>query len=463
MLNQASFFEACHQIAEEIQKSTPKHPFYIFSHLDADGLTSASILSATLSQIGINYQVRILDRLEYKTLDKFKNTFPSKSTVIFSDLGTGVLEAFLQWDKSINIFILDHHSPSSEIELTENVHLLNPHHHSIDGAVSVSSAGIVYFVSTKINLQNKRLSPLALIGALGDRQDQGEYSSLTGLNKIIVEDAKKLDLITDNVSVWFFDRTRSIISILRNNKFLGFENELEIRAFLNKLEIPERRGKNLRNFYDLSEEEYRRLASELIVEYKVDPNEIYKRDYQLIQEDTILLRDARVFVTKLNACGRLQRPDVGVALCLGDRQSAIYDLHVIEDEYSRSISQGLKWALSEGNLEELEGIYFLDGQNSINERIIGTILSILSSKRIIKPKPLLGCAKTSSGKLKISMRLSRFQERKIDLSSLLFQATQKMDPNAEVGGHAAAAGAIISQSSLNAFVANINQLVLEGS
>ena len=124
--NQASFFEACHQIAEEIQKSTHKHPFYIFSHLDADGLTSASILSATLSQIGINYQVRILDRLEYRTLDNFKNTLPSKSTVIFSDLGTGVLEAFLQWDKSINIFILDHHSPSSEIELTENVHLLNP-------------------------------------------------------------------------------------------------------------------------------------------------------------------------------------------------------------------------------------------------------------------------------------------------------------------------------------------------
>ena len=43
---------------------------------------------------------------------------------------------------------------------------------------------------------NQDLSPLALVGALGDRQDKGEGRSLTGLNKVAVDDAVSKGLVS---------------------------------------------------------------------------------------------------------------------------------------------------------------------------------------------------------------------------------------------------------------------------
>ncbi|MHA2203471.1 MAG: DHH family phosphoesterase, partial [Candidatus Hodarchaeales archaeon] len=201
MTSEASFFEACQKVAEDIQRIKSNYPIYIFSHLDADGLTAGSILATTLSRAGLNFQIRILDRLEYETLNILKDTLPRGSSIIFSDIGTGVIEAFQQWNQSQEIFIIDHHFPNSEIEFTGNIHHLNPHFYSIDGTTELSGAGVAYFVSVHMNQQNKNLAPLAIIGALGDRQDQGEQSSVCGLNELIVEDAKKLKMVSDAVSV----------------------------------------------------------------------------------------------------------------------------------------------------------------------------------------------------------------------------------------------------------------------
>lgn len=463
MTNKTSFFKECHLIAEDIQETDDTLPIYLFSHFDADGLAAASILALTFSQADFNFQLRILERLEYITLNDIMKTVPQGSSVIFSDIGTGLIDGFQHWKDSHNIYILDHHSLPLEIELSENIRHVNPHNYSINGATELSGAGVAYFVSIQINSQNKHLSPLALIGALGDRQDQGEYSSLIGLNKTIVEDAKKFELVSDDVSVWFFDRTRPLLSILRQADYLGFENELEIRAFLDRIEIPFKTEQGLRTFYELDEEENRRLASELILYCDVDPNEIYKRDYRLINEEIEFLKDARVFATKLNACGKTQQPDIGISLCLGDRNTALRDLQLIEDEYSKMIAQGLNWALSEGHLKELTAIYFLDGRKSINERIIGTIVSVISSRKNQSSKPVLGCALTNTGKIKMSMRVSRFLNKKIDLSQILNQVINRVEPDSEVGGHAAAAGAIISETSLEDFISQVNQLILEGT
>lgn len=457
MTTEASFFEACQIFAENIQNVNNKFPIYVFSHLDADGLTAASILAATFTRADLNFQVRILDRLEYEALNILKNTLPRGSTVIFSDIGTGLAEAFLKWEESHKVFILDHHLPTSNIELSGNIHHLNPHFYSIDGTSELSGAGVAYFVSININELNKNLAPLAIIGALGDRQDQGEQSSVIGLNKLIVEDAKRLKLVSDTVSVWFFDRTRSIISILRNTEFLTFENELEIRVFLDGIDIRYKKEDRLRPFYDLNEEECRRLASELIVQYGIDPNEIYKKDYQLLEERINFLRDARVFASNLNACGRIQQPDVGISLCLGDRQTALRDLQLIKKEYSTRIAENMRWASE--NLEELEAIYLLNGRESINERMIGTIVSILSSRKHINPKPFLGYTQTLSGKIKVSMRLPRFQDVQIDLGRLLNQIVKEVEPQSEVGGHAVAAGAVISKNFLPDFIDRVNHLL----
>ena len=85
---------------------------------------------------------------------------------------------------------------------------------------------------------NKNLAHLAIIGALGDRQDQGENSSLIGLNRNIVKDAIDNHLCTDFVSVWFYDRTRDLITSLKrlnieeltNSQSLSQTLSLQIRC-----------------------------------------------------------------------------------------------------------------------------------------------------------------------------------------------------------------------------------------
>ena len=108
------------------------------------------------------------------------------------------------------------------------------------------------------------------------------------------------------------------------------------------------------------------------------------------------------------------------------------------------------------------GIYYLDGRNEINERIIGTIISIHNSRKIKTPKPILGCTNTSTEKIKVSMRIPRLLKNKINLNLLLKAVVDEINPEFEVGGHKTAAGALISEDSLNDFVSRINQLVEEG-
>jgi len=113
--NTTSFLEACHNIGKELLKSDNSRPFYVFSHFDADGLTAAAIIAKTLSREGLNFHLRIFERLEYDSLNDLRKSIPKGSTIIFLDLGTGIIETFIDWQKSHKIFILDHHTPSSEV------------------------------------------------------------------------------------------------------------------------------------------------------------------------------------------------------------------------------------------------------------------------------------------------------------------------------------------------------------
>ncbi len=460
--NISDFIDRCVKIANDLQIVCQKSSIYIYSHFDADGLTSASIIITALTRAGFTFQVRILERLEYDFLDTLNNTLPEGSTVIFLDLGTGMIETFIKWNSSFNIFILDHHTPSElNIDLPQNIRFLNSHFFSIDGTTEISGAGIAYFIAININPENKDLATLAMIGALGDRQDNGEHSALSGLNELIVQDGLEYDIISENITVWFFDRARPIITVLKSSSIPNLLNELEISTFLENIEIPIKKENTFRTFYDLNEEECRKIASELIIQYGADPNELYKHDYRLKHEKMTFLSDLRVFATKLNACGRSKRPDVGIALCLGERNKSLRDLKLIEQEYRMIIAKNLNWAFNEGNLQELSAIHVLDGRQTIDERIIGTIISMISSNRNIKPKPILGVANMSPEKVKISMRTPNFLKSQIDLSELLLKATRQIEPGTEVGGHQAAAGAIISESFLQDFINLINQLVLE--
>jgi single-stranded-DNA-specific exonuclease len=394
-------------------------------------------------------------------LEIIGDSIPENSRVIFCDLGSGVIDGFLKWNKSVRIFILDHHSIAIEYDLPENIKLLNPHMYSIDGTNAISGSGVAYFVAININPRNKDLAHLAIIGALGDRQDQGENSSLIGLNQLIAKSAVESKICTDYVSLWFFDRSRDLLTILRRLNIDELDDDVSISLFLTEIGLSSGNKAGKKIFNDLNEVEKKKIASELIINFMVDSKEIYKHDYQIIIEKVISLQDARVYASRLNACGRVGRPEVGIALCMGDRQQAFTELGPIKKEYSKKIGEGIQYFLSEGKIQDLAAVYFLDGRGVVDENLIGPITSVISSTKEYKLKPVLSCATIDETRVKISMRKINSSKNKIDLDKILVKAIDTLELITEVGGHSSAAGAIIDSSHLDNFVDTVNAIIKE--
>ena len=65
----------------------------------------------------------------------------------------------------------------------------------MDGGVEICAGGMAYLAARSLGDENEDLSQVAVVSALGDRQDQGERKSFTGKNLEIAETAKKMGLV----------------------------------------------------------------------------------------------------------------------------------------------------------------------------------------------------------------------------------------------------------------------------
>ena len=146
---------------------------------------------------------------------------------------------------------------------------------------------------------------------------------------------------------------------------------------------------------------------------------------------------------------------------MGDRQQALANLGPIKKEYSRKIGKGINNLLSEGKIQEMTEVYFLDGRGVVDENLIGPITSIISSIEEYRSKPVLSCATIDENRVKISMRKIHSLKKKIELDKILVKAIDTLELVTEVGGHSAAAGAIIKNPNLDNFVDTVNKIITE--
>jgi RecJ-like exonuclease len=309
------------------------------------------------------------------------------------------------------------------------------------------------------------------VGSLGDLQDKYEQRALGGLNKKIVDDAIAAGCLDVEKDLMFFGReTRPIHKALAytTSPFLpGLSGEEDKSfAFLMNLGIQPKHGDKWRALRDLSKEEKRQLCSalsdHLISEgYSSEVLDLVGSVYTLVREEPwTSLRDAREFSVLLNATGRMEKAGLGVAICLGDRGSALEKAEGILKEYRMTISKYLGWLMAEADrIEELESIYVVHGANFINEKLIGTLSSILSTSLPKLEKPIIAYAEVPEGDMvKISARtLDMMTSKGLDLGEILRIAAEEFDGKG--GGHDIAAGAQIPVKDVDAFVTLVNKLV----
>ena len=111
---------------------------------------------------------------------------------VITDLGGG-FGKLLDEKLSDNWLMLDHHEISDDEK--DNERVINAWKFGMDGGVEICAGGMAYLASNALNNENEDLSRVAVVSALGDRQDQGERKAFTGKNVEIVETAKKLGLV----------------------------------------------------------------------------------------------------------------------------------------------------------------------------------------------------------------------------------------------------------------------------
>ncbi len=463
------FLAAENEAAKVILETVKKDGLIlVFSHLDADGVAAAGIMGKMLTRLDARFRIRVMQWVDEKIIGGVISDKPQ--LVILTDFGSGYLDLLNEKIPSVKVVILDHHQVNSKV-VNPNFVQVNPHLFGIDGATDVSGSGVAYFAAKAVNAANVDLAPIALVGALGDMQDKYEQRSLQGPNEIIVNDGVAAGLLKVEKDLIFFGReTRPIYKMLATttNPFIpGLSGqETEALNFVANLGIPLKQGDKLRALCDLTDAERKRLCTAL-ADYllskglHLEVENLIGYVYVLTKEEpNTALRDAREFAVVLNSTGRMDRPSLGIAICMGDRKAALEESNKILEDYRKNINKYLGWISEKPErMRELENIYVIYGENFINEKIIGTVSSIIVSSLANNEKPLLAFANIEQeNAAKFSGRTTEAALRKgVNLGDVMRLASEKY--GGKGGGHNIAAGGQVPLDKVIDFIKTADELV----
>jgi single-stranded-DNA-specific exonuclease len=332
----------------------------IITHLDADGITAGSMLAIALRRMGARYSIRAISDMNPSVIDKMKAD--GRDFYAITDLGAG-WASHLKKALGDKWVIIDHHQiPEEEILTDDKSQILNPWKYGIDGGSEVPSGGMAYMVASTLDSKNRDLSAIAVVSAVADRQDHGDKKSFVGLNAEILKTAQSLGLVTVDLDIMLTGReTRPLHEALAYTSFPYIEgltwNLEACYALLNSAELKlKEKGGRWRVLAEFSDEEKSTIV-EAISKFVSTTNRsnpgILLEDlvgyvYSLeIEDKRSQLRDAREFSTMLNACGRIGRAGVGIAICMGDRNATLSAGEQIVSTYRMTLRNYISSILSE--------------------------------------------------------------------------------------------------------------------
>jgi RecJ-like exonuclease len=341
-----------------------------------------------------------------------------------------------------------------------------------DGSAEISGAGTAYLLARAIDPHNKDLAAMAVVGCLGDQQDKGPKRTLTGLNAEVLSDAIQAGKIEEAQDLILFGRqTRPIhraIASTTTPYLPGLSGEEDkCLALLDMADIPTKVEDRWRTITDLSTDEKRRLVDKIIqhvISLKMSGEialDLIGTVYTLTREDPWTpLRDAREFATLLNACGRMGKAGLGIALGLGDRGSAFEEAQQVYDDYRKWLAKYMNWLTTEPSALKQEGnVVIVRGEGVIDENMTGSVSSIVSSSNLFgEDKVTLVVTFTKHGEAKVSARATDHLVAKgVNLGRIL--QTLSLNHGGNGGGHAIAAGATVGRDRMERFLEELGRTI----
>jgi RecJ-like exonuclease len=441
----------------------------IITHLDADGIIAGSIMAMALRRMGARYSVRAVSDMNSSVVENMKAD--GRDFYVITDLGGG-WASNLRKALDNKWVIIDHHEITEEEILTDDeAQILNPWKFGIDGGRQVSAGGMAYMVASTLDLKNRDLSAIAVVSAVADRQDQGDKRSFFGLNAEILKTAQSLGLVSVDIDIILAGReTRTPHEALAYTLFhyidgLTWNSEACYVLLKNAGIKLKDNGGRWRVLAEFSQEEKSAIV-EAVAKFVASSDkrlsEILLDDligyvYTLAREDKrSLLRDAREFSTMLNACGRIGRAGVGIALCMGDRNTALSTGEEIMSTYKMTLRNNISTIFSEKwRLADDGKTTFVNGDGILEEAMLGAVSSLLSRSPSFWGRVLFVRTLTKDGTYKFSSRKCLHCKSQANLGVIMRQCSKAL--NGAGGGHSAAAGCSIPSSALEDFIAGIKE------
>lgn len=144
----------------------PDKRVQILHHNDADGLSSAAILTRAFERNNFDVRRVCLEKPYPKVLEA---VFCCKEQlIVFTDFCGRIAPLISDLNRGRNlVLILDHHK--AEQPTDERVHLLDPEVFGMRGDREITASTTCYMFACALDPANQDLAPIATIGAVGDR------------------------------------------------------------------------------------------------------------------------------------------------------------------------------------------------------------------------------------------------------------------------------------------------------
>lgn len=451
----------CIIASEEIRR---KKDLLVVSHVDADGLTASAIVCTALERLARDYKPLFFKQLDASALNQVADQ--GADLVIFTDLGSGMVGEICSL--GLDAVIADHHKLALHNEAKPVAHI-NPHLVGADGATQLSGSGTSFLLAralAKDDGQNDDLSSLAIVGAVGDLQDMAS-GRLLGMNREILDIGSKAGAVSFARDLKLFGRqTRPVFKMLEYSQdpyIPGLSGDEDACiAFLKEVGV-RLGGERWRRWVDLTQEEKGRTVSAIIrkglrsgvsnIKLERLIGEVYTL---LMEQEGTELRDASEYSTLLNATARYGHAEVGLAVCMGNRDKALDEARLLLNSHRLNLVNGLKLVKEQG-ITPLKSIQYFDAGDAILDTIVG-IVAGMCFQTADRSRPILAFAKTQDGNLKVSARGTQDLVRSgLDLADAMSRAAQAV--GGVGGGHNVAAGATIPPEAKQEFLVLVDAAV----
>ncbi len=452
----------------------------VITHSDADGLVSGSIIAKAIIRKGGRCLVRVVSDLNHNVLKKVAGE--EHDLYIITDMGAGlagVIDEHIGKGKGKDWMVIDHHQLPEE-EMNDD-RIFNAWKFGIDGGVEACAGTMAYKVAYALDESNKDLSALAVVAMVADRQDQGERKSLIGLNADVADTARELGLLSIDLDLMLVGReTRAVHEALAYTSYPYIDgltwNVDSCYSLLNSIGLRLKEDGRWRTLAEMSSEEKSKIVEAIAMfassstsssppssspssssstnsrNASMIVDELIGYVYTLQREDKrSMLRDAREFSLMLNACARIRRSGVGIAICMGDRNSMLMEGEIIVNEYRKTLRGYISTIMSERWRVVDDGMLaMVNGDNLIAQDMLGAVSSLLSGSQVFQGRVIVVRTRTDDGMYKFSCRKGLNCSIDVNLGLLMRECSSRC--NGVGGGHVAAAGARISADMLDEFL-----------